>query len=689
MTGLTNTHPSLSASVTCLKGVGPRRKVLLERLGVRSIGDLLTHFPRGYEHLRPADGIADVSVGEKVTVVGKLGEPCLRRLRGRRTLVEAALEDDTGCLNLVWFNQPYMMNQLREGQWIRVSGKVGMRQGPFIASPRISSVGEEETPGIAPLYHATEGLSQRFLREAVSGALAQFSHSLDDPLPPALAKRLSLVSLRSAIVSIHAPSSDDALVAAKRRLALQEALVFQLGLARHRLEVRASRKKRTFSSTDKINKRIAARMPFTLTPGQQRAVAEIQSDMASPFPMNRLLQGDVGSGKTVVALWAMLTAVAGRSQAAMMVPTELLALQHYERISHLMKGSRVRLALCVGSLPVAEKARIRRAIAAATVDIVIGTHALLRDETAFRNLGLAVVDEQHRFGVLQRARLAAKGPLPDVLVMTATPIPRTLSLTLFSDLELSTIDDLPPGRVPVATEIVEQDALADRLEFIAELIRGGGRGFYVCPAVSSQGRRASVKRLLSQLARGPLEGVPMRALHGRLSWEERAETISKFRRGDVPLLVSSTVAEVGIDVPEASLMVIDDSRCFGLAQLHQLRGRVGRGGQQSHCFLIDRGGEAVGRERLEILARTQSGFEIAEADLRLRGPGEIFGVRQSGVMRFKMVDLPDDMQLMTTAKREASRLLDSDPDLANPDHRDLALMVAERFRDRGPLAGVA
>jgi len=688
MTWLLNAQSALSVPVTSLKGIGPKRKILLHRLGINSIGDLLLHLPRAYESLRDARNIADVSLGEKIAVTGTIREVRLRRLLRRRTLVEAVLEDGTGHLNLVWFNQPYMSDQIHEGQRVRAFGKVGLRGGLFIASPQLLDLEDSSSDRIVPLYPATEGLGQRFFRKAVSQALEQFSDSLEDPLPSSLTKRFSLMSLQGAVCNIHSPSSDQALAAAKKRLAFQEALVFQLGIARHRLAVRSSRKMHRFSVTGKINTRIAARIPFTLTPGQRRAVAEIQRDMASPRPMNRLLQGDVGSGKTVVALWAMLTAVANRSQAAMMVPTELLALQHYERISNLLKGSRVRIVSCVGSLPPIEKTRAREQIAAGEADIVVGTHALLRRETTFRRLGLAVVDEQHRFGVLQRATLAAKATLPDVLVMTATPIPRTLSLTLFSDLELSTIDDLPPGRVSVATSIVEGRMLNHPLEFIAELIRRGGRGFYICPAISSGGRRASVKRLSAELQRGPLKGVLMAPLHGKLSWEERAGVLKKFRQGALHLLLSTTVAEVGIDVPEATFIVIDDARCFGLAQLHQLRGRVGRGGRPSYCFLIDRGGEPAGRRRLEILARTQDGFEIAEADLRLRGPGEVFGVRQSGALRFKMVNLLSDMQLMATASKEASRLLSSDPCLARPEHGSLALMAEEKFGSRSPLVGV-
>jgi len=688
MTCLLNAHPSLSAPVTDLKGIGPRRKALLERLGIRSIGDLLIHLPRDYERLRGAENIADVADGENVAVVGEVAKIRFRRLRGGRTVVEAVLQDQTGSLNLVWFNQPYMKNQIREGQRVQAWGKVRSKRGLFMPSPKLS--GPESRPsGILPVYPATEGLSRTFLRNAVSQALGDSALSFEDPLPEPLVNKLSLVSLRTALQNIHMPHSSRAVAAARRRLAFQEALVFQLALARHRLSVRSSPKKHTFSITERLNRRIAARIPFDLTPGQRKAVAQIQRDMASPQPMNRLLQGDVGSGKTVVALWAMLTAVANRTQAAMMVPTELLALQHYETVSTLLKGSRVRIALCVGSGDSDEKAKTRQAIAAGRIDLVVGTHALLRDETTFDRLALVVIDEQHRFGVLQRARLTSKATLPDVLVMTATPIPRTLSLVLFSDLELSTINDLPPGRVPVTTSVVEESELDSTMESVAGLIRSGGKGFYVCPSVSSGGSRASVEGLLGWLQQGPLAGVPMKPLHGKLSWDERAAVIRDFRRGRLPLLVSSTVAEVGIDVPDADFIVIDDARCFGLAQLHQLRGRVGRGGRRSFCFLVDRGGEPAGRQRLEILARTHSGFDVADADLRMRGPGEVFGVRQSGALRFKVVKLPGDTELMLAAREEANRLLKADPGLVEPQNRSLALMAERRFSPQAPLAGVA
>ncbi len=678
----------LSASPTSLKGVGPVKHSLLKRLGIESVGDLLTHYPRAYQDRRLAS-LAAVSPGDKVVVAGLIEGLRLKRLHGRKTILEAILDDGTGRITLVWFNQPYIANKLRIGERVRAFGKVTRRRGLLIASPELQPADAEPTEGLLPLYPATQGITQTFFRKTVPQVLELFSNSVEDPLPERLRAKFSLLPLREALRYIHFPPDHAALSAAKKRLAFQEALIFQLGLAVQKAARTQAPAAQSFSINDKVNRRIAARIPFTLTRGQRRALAEIQQDIARTKPMSRLLQGDVGSGKTIVALWAMLTSVANRAQAALMAPTELLALQHYRQMAHLLKGSTVRTLLCVGSIPSEEKRLVRQRIASGSADIVVGTHALLQEQTSFKRLGLIVIDEQHRFGVLQRARLSQKAASPHVLVMSATPIPRTLALTLFSDLDISTIDDLPPGRIPIDTAIVKRAELEPCLEFLAGLIRRGERGFYVCPAVSSTSREVTVRRIHRDLQQGPLNGVKIAVLHARLPWDQRAAALEAFRQGSVPLLLCSTVAEVGIDVPEATFIAIDDARSFGLAQLHQLRGRVGRGSRRAYCFLIDRGGEPTGLKRLQLLAKLHDGFRISEADLSMRGPGEFFGLRQSGVLRFKMVNLSHDADLLRSARKEAVRILEHDPLLSRPEHRGLKTLIGHSFGPRLPLAGVA
>ena len=589
----------LLTSIQYVKGVGPKRALLFERLGVSTVKDLLYLAPRRYIDRGCIVPMNRVRVGALVTVAGTVLDVEFRTISRGRSLVKVLVGDGSGVVQAVWFNQPYRADTFREGQRVVLSGKAVLYDGGLQMNAPDFEVLAEDSParfaeGVVAVYPATEGLSQWMIRRVVREAVERFGDDLTDPLPAELRRRNGLVTLKRAIAHLHFPPDMAAARAAVRRLKFDELFTLQMGLAlrRHRLRLASAE---PIHVDERIDARIRRRFPFTLTGAQERVIREIREDLARDRPMNRLLQGDVGSGKTVVAVYAMLAAVANRLQAAVMAPTAVLAEQHFAGIDRMLKGSRVRRALLLGGMPAAERRRLTGEIAAGRIDIVVGTHAVIQRDISFARLGLVVVDEQHKFGVAQRAMLRRKAKAPHCLVMTATPIPRTLAMSAFGDLDLSVLDEMPPGRRPVETRYIPRERAHEAFQFIREEIRKGRQAYFVYPLIDDSDRLAlrSAKRMYRTLKERIYPDLKVGLLHGRMKPGEKERVMADFRTRRIHILVSTVVIEVGIDVPNATLMVIDHAERFGLAQLHQLRGRVGRDVRQAYAYLILPPGQAI------------------------------------------------------------------------------------------------
>ncbi|MEE2973465.1 MAG: ATP-dependent DNA helicase RecG [Planctomycetota bacterium] len=669
------------APVDALPGVGPRTAGVLRRLGLGVVGDLLAHVPHRYEHEHAEATIAEVEAevpGEddaaNVAVRGEIA--ALRSIPGRRPRIEATLEDATGSIRLTWFNAAWLMRKLRPGMEIVVEGRAKRWKGylqignPKWHTPEIES--EARGDRLRPIYPASEDLPSGRIEELVGTALDLLvpGGGIIDPLPEDLRRSRALPSLEEALEWVHRPPDRAATAAGRRRLAYDELLLLQLGVMMKRRHLRSTLRSFPLELDDRIDRRIRERLPFELTPDQDRVCREIARDLGGSRPMNRLLQGDVGSGKTAVAAHAMLLAVAHGRQAALMAPTGILAEQHHASISRLLEGAPVEVGLLTGSTPAAERRVILDRLRDGSLPLLVGTHALFSEGTDFHHLGLAIIDEQHRFGVEQRSRLRRvdeNGNVPHVLVMTATPIPRTLSLTIFGDLDVSTILEKPPGRAPTVTRVVAPEKADDVYAYLAERVRAGEQGFVVVPAVEeSDAGLSDVEGHRRVLAAGPLAGCRIGVVHGRLSAAEREAVMTEFRNRELDVLVATVVIEVGVDVPNATMIVIEHAERFGLAQLHQLRGRVGRGGKRGVCALVGEPTTEDGRRRLDAIGSTDDGFRIAELDLEIRGPGELFGARQSGLAPFKVADLTQDLDLLRIAREDASRWIEDDPALLQP-----------------------
>ena len=679
------------------KGVGPKRGKLLYRLGLETIGDALYHFPRRYEdrsHLTP---FRKLRVGESRSCSGSVVGVSPPPRGNRRQPLQVLLQDESGYLQAVFFGQPYLAKLFRRGQRVILYGRVGyFRGGPIqMLHPDFEIIEDEENERIhmgrlVPIYPLTEGLGQRPLRSLIFRLLETHAGEVSDPLPEAVRERHGLQPLDHAIRALHFPASDDEAEDARRRIVFDDFLLLQLGLA-----IRRSRDERargvSINPPGDLVERLRRQLTFTLTPAQERVWGEIRNDLARQTPMNRLLQGDVGSGKTVIAVMAILTAAEARVQAALMAPTEILAEQHALTLRELLPSLGVSIALLTSGMKPREREPVLERVAAGEVDCLVGTHALIQEGVGFKRLGLAVVDEQHRFGVLQRASLRAKGEHPHLLVMTATPIPRTLALTLYGDLDLSVIDEMPPGRKPIITAWRTEEKREQIYQFLREEIDRGRQIYVVCPLVE-ESEKSDLKAATEMARRLQLEVFPDRRvglIHGRMRFDEKEAVMLAFKAGEIHVLVSTTVIEVGIDVPNASVMLVEHAERFGLAQLHQLRGRVGRGPWKSYCILLASGrGSEEAQKRLETMVESQDGFRIAEVDLELRGPGEFFGTRQSGLPEFKIADLLRDGAVLEEARQEAQRLIDSDPALRRPEHLLLRRALLERWRGKLDLASV-
>jgi len=670
----------LDTPLQYVKGVGPRKAEGLAEKGFHRVEDLLFHLPFRYEDRSRFAPIASLRPGERVTISGRILSAVLKRTRRRGfTIFEALVEDDTGAVPLVWFNQPYLRDILKSGREVILYGEAGISRWKArtltMENPQYEIVSHDRTEAIhtgrvVPIYQRVADLSPRMVRAIQHAILSNLEDPIPDPLPAALREAQGMMPRGEALRAVHFPPESAVLEEyqnsrspAHQRLIFEEFFLLQIALGMRRQgqekETRAG-----LTTTPAMKEKLLGVLPFPLTGAQRNALKQIVDDLTSAHPMNRLLQGDVGSGKTIVALLAMLLAVENGKQAALMAPTEILAEQHLRGITRLLKGRSWKVHALTGAMTAAERRPLLRSLEDGYVQILIGTHALIQDKVVFRDLGLVVIDEQHRFGVVQRAALRGKGKggvAPDVLVMTATPIPRSLALTVYGDLDLSVIDEMPPGRRPIRTHLRSETSRGKVHEFIKKEVAEGRQAYIVLPLVESTEKsdlRAAVD-MAAELAKGVFRDLTVGLIHGRLKPEDRDEAMQRFADGEIQVLVGTTVIEVGIDVPNATVMVVEHAERFGLSQLHQLRGRVGRGEHASHCILLH--GEPLSEEamqRLNVLAESSDGFRIAEKDLEFRGPGEFLGTKQSGLPEIRIGNIIRDVALLEKARGEAMRILE-------------------------------
>jgi ATP-dependent DNA helicase RecG len=656
----------------------------LERLGLRTAGQLLFNFPRDYQDLSDERTIENLEEGRMQSVRGVVAEVGAASSGFGKNRVSVLIADSTGSLRATWFNQPFMRDRFRPGQHVLFTASPKLRGLMWeMSHPQVTFLADEEAPldaRLLPVYGLTEGLSQFQMRRIVEGVVDEFAETLEEVFPEPLLKRYRLMGLVDAVRTIHRPADREQLEQTRRRFVFQELFILQLALSMRRSQQR-SLKAFESPATARIDARIRRLLPFELTDSQNAAIAEIAADMALDRPMNRLLQGDVGSGKTIVALYAMLTCVAHDRQAVLMAPTEILARQHADTLARLLEASRVKWALLTGGLGRAERSDLIERIGRGDVNVVIGTQAVVQDAVALPRLGLVVVDEQHKFGVRQRSALRQGDVAPHYLVMTATPIPRTMSMTLFGDLDVSTLRMLPSGRQPVNTYLVPPEHEARWWHFVRERLREGRQAFVVAPLVdeSEAVSAPSVAQAFEQLTNGELEAFRLGLLHGRMTSQEKQQAMADFHAGKTQVLVSTTVVEVGVDVPNASVITVAGGDRFGLAQLHQLRGRVGRGQRAGYCGVLLGEASEAARERLSAFAASSDGFALAELDFALRGPGDLFSDQQHGLPPLRIANLQTDRETLEEARREAQLLVAADPGLKHSDHARLRQQMLSRY----------
>jgi len=687
----------LATPLQFLKGVGPRRAADLERAGLLTLEDLLYRFPLRYEDRSRLQPIASLKPGQTASVSGRVLVSGLRSTRRPGfKIFEAAIDDGSGSLRAVWLNQPYLKDIFMRGQHVVLYGLVEMRGSVSlqVTNPQYEILDDEDgetihTGRIVPVYEKTGTVTPKMQRRLLYDVLQKLPTDLPDPLPEDVRIRLGLPSRYAALMGTHFPPADVALDAlnafvtpAQRRLIFEEAFLFQMGVLARRQTAAAEQKPQAIHVDDRIRDSARAVLPFRLTNGQKQALKAIVDDLQKMQPMNRLLQGDVGAGKTIVALLAALVAMENGLQVAFMAPTEILAEQHFTNISRLLQPSRFRVALLTGSTATAARREQLAQVQSGAINLVVGTHALVQGDVAFKQLGLVVIDEQHRFGVLQRATLRAKGLHPDVLVMTATPIPRTLALTVYGDLDVSMIRELPAGRLPIKTTARPESRRDEMYQFIRDQLDEGRQAYVIYPLVEESAKidLKAATEMADHLATEIFPAYRVGLLHGRMKPDAKDRVMKAFLAGELQILVSTTVVEVGVDVPNATVMIVEHAERFGLSQLHQLRGRVGRDRHQSYCFLLYQYPlTEEARERLKAMTDTTDGFEIAERDLRLRGPGDFFGTRQAGLPTFRMIDLVRDREVLDTAQQEASRWFSK----SLPDAAGVERLIAgweQRFR---------
>lgn len=700
----------LATEIQFVKGVGPKLAPLFQKLGIHTAKDLLLHVPRRYEDRTNLPAMRSIRPGDAVTLRGEVTHVEMRPQRGRVAPTRVTLSDGTSQVTLVWFNRPWIAAKLRAAEGdvlvygvVRESGRGAYE----IHNPDYEIIDPEDDAGafasIVPVYPATEGLNQAVLRRAARGVAERLVDHVPDPLPESILRRLKMLSKDQALRQIHRPETLELAEQARSRLAFDELLATQLlvqlrraasqqepGIAfpisdlKHAQPITLLAPQHEWAEGETLWDEVKRMLPFELTGAQKRVVGEIWHDMEKPVPMNRLVQGDVGSGKTAVAACAILAAVRCGYQAALMAPTEILAEQHAYGLAKLFEPLGIPVATVLGKQTARERKKAVERLKSGEAAVAVGTHALIQDGTEFSRLGLCVIDEQHRFGVRQRLALRQKSSqIPDVLVMTATPIPRTLTMTFYGDLDVSIIDELPPGRKPIKTHWKKPDERPKVYEIVRELVKEGRQAYFVCPAIeeSEKLQTQAAQDLFYRLQETVFSDLRVGLLHGQMKAVEKEEVMDRFRKHELDILVATVVIEVGVDVPNATVMVIEDAGRFGLSQLHQLRGRVGRGSHQSFCILIAGAGTGDARERMETLVMTQDGFRIAEVDLKLRGPGDLLGTAQSGALDFKLADLNRDFALLEQARNLAAEIVRQDPDLTRSEHAGLAEAIQSKRED--------
>lgn len=673
-------------SIQYVKGVGPSRLKLLKKMNISTIRDLIYYFPRSYEDRREFCKLVNSLDGEKInTKVSVTGKATVVRPRRGLSITKVPVKDETAAGSLIWFNQTYMKDSFEIGDIIKVNGRV-KRKGIDI---QIHNPYYEKESGknrilgrIIPIYPLTDKMTNNNMIKLISLTLREHLDLEKETLTKDLLEELNLIDLRQSLINIHFPKNRELYLSAKERLVFEELLLLQLGLFLLKNSYSEEKEGIRFQECNYVDDLINS-LSFNLTNAQKRVLEEITRDMESDKSMNRLVQGDVGSGKTIIAVLAMLKAYHSGYQSVMMAPTEILAKQHLESINELFKDIDIKCELLVGSIPKKKKKELIENIQKGEVHIVVGTHAIIQEEVEFSNLGLAITDEQHRFGVRQRAALSSKGKNPDVLVMTATPIPRTLALILYGDLDISIIDEMPPGRKKVKTYAVNNDMKNRVYEFVRKQINEGRQAYIVCPLVEESEKLdlQSATELYDVLDEY-FKDLRLGLLHGKMKAKEKDNVMTRFKKHELDILVSTTVIEVGVNVPNSSIMVIENAERFGLAQLHQLRGRVGRGEYQSHCVLINDSKSKVSKERMSIMEKSSDGFIISEKDLELRGPGEFFGTRQHGIPDLKIANIFSDMNVLKIAQRVAVDILKEDPNLSEEKHQLLKEKIFRLFKDK-------
>lgn len=692
----------LDQAVDYVANIGPKRAEALKTVGVRTIEDLLYYFPRRYLDRSNITRIADLKDGQEATVIAKVVN--MGVMRGRKKRFALVVTDDTDTMTMIWFSQMnYWTKIFRVGEWLALSGKVTLFGTLQMTHPDFEKMGREDSPSdlihggkIIPVYPSSEpltkvGLDSRGMRRIMNAVVKTYLPNVSEILPESTIRRRHLIGLSAALFGIHFPKDFETMQKSRDRLKFDELFFMELMLAFRKRQYQTAQGGISFEKIGPRVRQLIEKLPFELTEAQKRVLREIVADMKSAAPMNRLLQGDVGSGKTIVALVAMLIAVENGYQAALMAPTEILAEQHYLTMRQLLEELQISTLLLVGKHSPSLKNDLHEKVATGSASLVIGTHALIQDKVVFANLGLVIIDEQHRFGVMQRAALRTKGVTPDVLVMTATPIPRTLSMTLYGDLDISLLDELPAGRRPIKTFWRMQNKRLKIYEFVRQKLSEGAQVYIVFPLVEESEKidLKAATESYEKMKDSFFVNFKIGLLHGQMSSIEKETAMTQFKNGEIQVLVSTTVIEVGVDVPNATIMVIEHAERFGLMQLHQLRGRVGRGSKQSYCLLIAYGDLADGtRLRLDALAATNDGFKIAEMDLKLRGPGEIFGTRQHGLPELRIANPVQDLQHLRAAREEAFRLVKEDPQLLNQEDTLTRRYFMKNYLDQYDLAWV-
>lgn len=696
----------LQTPVQYLKGVGPKRAACLKKIGVETVEDLLLLVPHRFLDLSQFLKIRELKPDVQATISGRVIAAGVKKTRLKGDIVRIYVQDETGLVEAVWFNRPDLKKRFKAGQKIMISGTVSFYDKKQFVNPNYEIIDEPEKPAtsnqpsktnqrffagtVVPVYPLTEGLSLWEVRRIMEPAVGKYRFYLQETLPKAILEKYGYHSFQETIKNLHFPQTIQDGLKNRERLIFDELFYFELLLALRKANTENIKKGFTLSEKGVLTTQFLKSLHFELTNAQKRVLAEIKNDMAQAKPMNRLLEGDVGSGKTVIAIYAMLIAVENGFQAALMAPTEILAEQHFLVWNHRLKSLAIETRLLTGSTKDSEKREIIKGVETGKIPIIIGTHALIEEAVKFSALGLAIVDEQHRFGVMQRAALLNKGINPDFLVMTATPIPRTLALTLYGDLDISILDEKPPGREPIQTDLFHEKERYIVYQFIKDKISQGEQAFIVCPLIEESEKLdiAAAKKTFENVSRD-FGNFQVGLLHGRMKSSERIRVMEEFRQGKIDILVTTTVIEVGVDIPRATIMVIEHPERFGLAQLHQLRGRVGRGSKAAYCILIlpDWVTEEI-KERLNFFKNNDDGFQLAEKDFEIRGPGQIFGTRQHGLPDLKIADLQEDRHLLFRARDEAFEILQKDPKLTLPESQILLRTLKRRFAAREELLRV-